>query len=177
MMIAHKEGGTTIVPFVIFGIIYAIIIVFGIVAFIIYFGEFDAEKSVPETSYEYSILHYSVPKGFIADQYNTDTFASYKTADMYCSFYVYEKSTGNYSTGKIENMFNSMQVENQTDSLIINGTYWTIQSESDELSRTYNLKAQMNNIEYGISFFYIIDEEHAYCEGAYEYLKNSLNFE
>ena len=179
LIAAYNNGGTSTTP------IAVIVFLFFFVIMGSAFYSIITDESLYEDDNYYTdhplieTLNYKVPTGFVKDARSTDTYKLYSTKDKYCNFYISENYLGgydpkrhDYGVGSIEHLSTE-----GSDEQIINGYRWKYEEEITKTSKTYNLKYEGEYIEYDVSFFYIDDEAHAYCEESYEELKNSLKLE
>lgn len=170
VLMASRNGGTTIIPVVIMGMFYAGLFVILIAAIITYvlgteniWDDYEAPRE----------LKYVIPAGFNEREENSAYFQIYETEDKYCSIVVKEGYSDDYKDKGIENMgLNKMSKED----IAINGKYWTYEEEDAKSSTIINMETVEGNREYSISFFYLRDPEHEYCLDSFEQFKNSLNF-
>jgi len=170
ILMASRNGGTTIVPVIIMGLFYAWIFVVMILAIIsLVLGSEDIwdDYEAPRE------LKYVVPAGFNEREENSAYFQIYETEDKYCSIVVKEGYSDDYKNKGIENM--GLNMMSKTD-IAINGKYWTFEEEESKSSTIINMETVEGNWKYNISFFYLRDPEHEYCLDSFEQFKNSLNF-
>lgn len=178
---AYNEGGTTTVPIIIISCLY-LFSIFSLFVYVIVTDDILTSTETDDTEItedypEIEELTFEVPSGFIEDKRSTDTYKLYSTKDKYCNFYISERYLGgydpnrhNYGHGSIDHL----KVTKEPEEILINGYNWKFESETTKTSNTYNLSYTGDYIQYNLSFFYITDESHAYCEESYEELKNSL---
>lgn len=171
-----KKGGTNIVPVIIYSFFPTVLalVIMLIAAFFMFDDEYDKYSEEEYTTIE-SDLRYDIPAGFKAESTNTEHFSSFYTEDRYCSFYIskidgYVYDDDTKPTEMVLTIPHSGELE-------VGGALWEIETDENELSTTHTLHTTTESMDIRISFFYINDQDHKYCEDSYEELVSSLKIE
>lgn len=182
LLTAYNKGGTTAAPIIVVACIY-VFAIFALLFYVIVTEDIvtdttdDNTPTLPQVEH----LSYDVPSLFTKDTRSTEDYALYSTKDKYCNFYITKNYLNGYSPDKtygpssVEHLSN--EIEEVPEEILINGYMWEYNEVITKTNRTYNLSYEGEYIKYNLSFFYITDASHEYCEESYQELKDSLKLE
>ena len=193
VMLCNKKGGTTILPIVIFVILYAIITAFAISSVTKYLNQaredmyedeeygYQEENNEPTTIDNNKIgdLTYEIPTALESSEYNTNNYKSYRLINMddHCSATFTTTSNYNeYATAKEylkdDVYYSASDKVSSITTKQINGVTWYTMNVQTSYNKSYYYSMIYNDTIYELE--YSITDDSGVCGNAHTSTINSL---